>query len=553
MSLAANKLDGHHQLRSSHETIQSVETAPAEQGHRLKMKLWASDGRQTTVDDIFKPPAAGMSATGSNLTINGATVRPGEAAPTSRSAPFISVESYLRVGLGVQGVMRPLANTGSEADLRDTSASTESLGVGESEDDLSSSRTFSNLALDEIGSTAGGNGGGVPRSAKSVAVGPEDDPIIAKMLEHRVVMTDVDPEAERERQKRMYNMMRHTPKYKRLQVAGANSRWMDDSATEAAGGGVLDLDGLFESTGGDALEMDEGLDIESFVDGVTTAGNPDPASYASAPPPANFLSLKFESSAMDTSSDPDFSSLVENATSSLFPIHQSLCRPGSGFKTDSLGRPRKTSARLMVAPPSPCASYSSGEWAPSPSHLSGHDGWSGHPGSPGGFSSSASSVSNGGCSGGLGIAAKRASRRKVSFSTRVLTIAETADGVMLAEVERPLADSTVSLTRLDDGLSPTAAASATVEGDGLSSGMAVYGETGELVGLSSDGWVEGAGGEGSEMSLAESDLKGKVVRKGLRWKFPTRPAAERQGGGERVFMEKVWNAVIGRHSQMIGS
>ncbi|KAJ3217459.1 hypothetical protein HDU67_007929 [Dinochytrium kinnereticum] len=61
------------------------------------------------------------------------------------------------------------------------------------------------------------------------------DPIIAQLLEHRCIMSDVDEYAEMERRRRMYIMLRYSNQYKRLQVKGANSRW----AAAAAGDDIL--------------------------------------------------------------------------------------------------------------------------------------------------------------------------------------------------------------------------------------------------------------------------------------------------------------------------
>ncbi|TPX46547.1 hypothetical protein SeMB42_g02217 [Synchytrium endobioticum] len=66
------------------------------------------------------------------------------------------------------------------------------------------------------------------------AAGPNDarvaDPIIMQLLSTRVKMTDVSDAYEDERQRRMYNMLRHSHQYKRLQVRDANAKWGDDLA-----------------------------------------------------------------------------------------------------------------------------------------------------------------------------------------------------------------------------------------------------------------------------------------------------------------------------------
>jgi hypothetical protein len=45
-----------------------------------------------------------------------------------------------------------------------------------------------------------------------------EDLIIKQLLKNRPPMTDVNEEFERERQRRMYNMLRHSNHYKRMQV-----------------------------------------------------------------------------------------------------------------------------------------------------------------------------------------------------------------------------------------------------------------------------------------------------------------------------------------------
>ena len=52
----------------------------------------------------------------------------------------------------------------------------------------------------------------------SATVDAGQDEIIQEMLKNRPIMTDVNLEFENERQKRMYNMLRHSSHYKRLQV-----------------------------------------------------------------------------------------------------------------------------------------------------------------------------------------------------------------------------------------------------------------------------------------------------------------------------------------------
>ncbi|KAJ3087174.1 hypothetical protein HK102_011670 [Quaeritorhiza haematococci] len=66
-----------------------------------------------------------------------------------------------------------------------------------------------------------------------------EDPILQKLLSKRQKMMDVSEDAEMERQRRMYNMLRHSHHYKKLQVEDANARWgsaMADLELALAGG-----------------------------------------------------------------------------------------------------------------------------------------------------------------------------------------------------------------------------------------------------------------------------------------------------------------------------
>jgi hypothetical protein len=45
-----------------------------------------------------------------------------------------------------------------------------------------------------------------------------EDKIINQLLQHRPSMNDVEQEFEEERQRRMYNMLRHSSHYKKIQV-----------------------------------------------------------------------------------------------------------------------------------------------------------------------------------------------------------------------------------------------------------------------------------------------------------------------------------------------
>ncbi|KND02046.1 uncharacterized protein SPPG_02550 [Spizellomyces punctatus DAOM BR117] len=60
-----------------------------------------------------------------------------------------------------------------------------------------------------------------------------NDPIISQLLSHREQMTDVSDADEQERQRRMYTMLRHSRKYKKIQVELANGRW-ESSNQESA-------------------------------------------------------------------------------------------------------------------------------------------------------------------------------------------------------------------------------------------------------------------------------------------------------------------------------
>ncbi|KAI8828142.1 hypothetical protein BJ741DRAFT_627197 [Chytriomyces cf. hyalinus JEL632] len=56
----------------------------------------------------------------------------------------------------------------------------------------------------------------------------QEDPIISQMLQHRPVMDDVPPDAEEERRRRMFVMLRWSNRYKKLQVEDANAKWVQD-------------------------------------------------------------------------------------------------------------------------------------------------------------------------------------------------------------------------------------------------------------------------------------------------------------------------------------
>ncbi|KAJ3087172.1 hypothetical protein HK102_011668, partial [Quaeritorhiza haematococci] len=64
-----------------------------------------------------------------------------------------------------------------------------------------------------------------------------DDPTLQQLLAKRQQMTDVSANDELERQRRMYNMLRHSHHYKKLQVRDANARWgsaMDTSTLRSS-------------------------------------------------------------------------------------------------------------------------------------------------------------------------------------------------------------------------------------------------------------------------------------------------------------------------------
>ncbi|KAL2919742.1 hypothetical protein HK105_200658 [Polyrhizophydium stewartii] len=67
---------------------------------------------------------------------------------------------------------------------------------------------------------------------------PLVDSIIAKMLAHRCV-SDVPADAEAERRKRMYTMLRHSQRFRRMQVAEANLAWRTALGDPAGDGGRL--------------------------------------------------------------------------------------------------------------------------------------------------------------------------------------------------------------------------------------------------------------------------------------------------------------------------
>lgn len=61
------------------------------------------------------------------------------------------------------------------------------------------------------------------------------DPIIKTLLSTRKQITDISPEDELERQHRMYNMLRWSNKYKKLQVSQANSNWVSQNTIQIDG------------------------------------------------------------------------------------------------------------------------------------------------------------------------------------------------------------------------------------------------------------------------------------------------------------------------------
>ncbi|KAJ3087513.1 hypothetical protein HK102_010901 [Quaeritorhiza haematococci] len=125
-----------------------------------------------------------------------------------------------------------------------------------------------------------------------------DDPILQQLLAKRQKMMDVSASDELERQRRMYNMLRHSHHYKKLQVRDANARWgsamtdLDFALAGGVGDGSQTLASVGEKgvarSGGDATVSTgtdgglDGLDLEdlalaaaaNFVTGVGSSFGP---------------------------------------------------------------------------------------------------------------------------------------------------------------------------------------------------------------------------------------------------------------------------------------
>ena len=94
----------------------------------------------------------------------------------------------------------------------------------------------------------------------------DDQDIINQMLANRRIMTDVSPDAELERQRRMYSMLRYSSHYKKLQVKKANSLWTAseiESQASMFGKRESDLNNALDQLGEiDRLGL-QGLDCDS--------------------------------------------------------------------------------------------------------------------------------------------------------------------------------------------------------------------------------------------------------------------------------------------------
>ena len=86
-----------------------------------------------------------------------------------------------------------------------------------------------------------------------------DDPLIQKLLSTRQQMTDVSEQDEQERQNRMYVMLRHSRKYRKMQVAQANDRWEKHSSH-------MNFSDLLD----EALAATEDTSLESFSESSST-------------------------------------------------------------------------------------------------------------------------------------------------------------------------------------------------------------------------------------------------------------------------------------------
>ncbi|TPX41290.1 hypothetical protein SeMB42_g05633 [Synchytrium endobioticum] len=102
---------------------------------------------------------------------------------------------------------------------------------------MPSSRADANMSPDAISHNQSGDASDSvasifahPQRAAGPATATDADPIIRQLLANRAKMTDVSDAHEDERQRRMYNMLRHSHQYRRLQVRDANAKWGDDLA-----------------------------------------------------------------------------------------------------------------------------------------------------------------------------------------------------------------------------------------------------------------------------------------------------------------------------------
>ncbi|TPX45195.1 hypothetical protein SeLEV6574_g04012 [Synchytrium endobioticum] len=102
---------------------------------------------------------------------------------------------------------------------------------------MPSSRADANMSPDAISHNQSGDASDSvasifahPQRAAGPATATDGDPIIRQLLANRARMTDGSDAHEDERQRRMYNMQRHSHQYRRLQVRDANAKWGDDLA-----------------------------------------------------------------------------------------------------------------------------------------------------------------------------------------------------------------------------------------------------------------------------------------------------------------------------------
>jgi hypothetical protein len=91
------------------------------------------------------------------------------------------------------------------------------------------------------------------------------DPIITAMLSNRQVPDDLTPEQEQETRERLYVMLRHSKKYKKMQVVQANEKWQSecDADADPFSSSQTSSQNLLKDLGALDLSYDSGVDVDS--------------------------------------------------------------------------------------------------------------------------------------------------------------------------------------------------------------------------------------------------------------------------------------------------